>query len=466
MVKEDKSLQNFIDHGATELVPLRRFRNWLVELRSTPEARDWRRRNGTVYLNAEGEFGRGPFTLETRREILRRLLALEMETGFQLITQDELKMIDQMWENEGDLSRRALVETYYEVRGERRRGSGGGPRDRGSGGEQKLKVLILHPHSRYDRYLPDIPAAGRMELVFTDREGPEERWLAAGGDADALVAGPVTPVTAEMIARMPNLRLIHSDGIGVDRIDVEAARRRGIYVCNCAGCNAGPVAELAVTLMSMLLHRTLWGHRMVRSGHQHEAVNILAADPPEDLSTSRVGLVGFGAIGQATAARLRANGSQVFYYAQHRRDPETEARFGAAYLPLEELAETCDIVSLHLPATAESTHLIDRAFFQRMKPGGYLVNTARGAVIDDGALCEAIRSGRLAGAALDAYAPEPVPADHPLVKLAAEFPDRLVLCPHQGGIVQAAFREAARMVFADIEQLMDGKRPDRIVNGL
>lgn len=119
MVKEDKSLQNFIDHGATELVPLRRFRNWLVELRSTPEARDWRRRNGTVYLNAEGEFGRGPFTLETRREILRRLLALEMETGFQLITQDELKTIDQMWENEGDLSRRALVETYYEVRGER-----------------------------------------------------------------------------------------------------------------------------------------------------------------------------------------------------------------------------------------------------------------------------------------------------------------------------------------------------------
>ena len=101
-----------------------------------------------------------------------------------------------------------------------------------------------------------------------------------------------------------------------------------------------------------------------------------------------------------------------------------------------------------------------------MKPGGYLVNTARGAVIDDGALCEAIRSGRLAGAALDAYAPEPVAADHPLVRLAAEFPDRLVLCPHQGGIVQAAFREAARMVFADIEQLMDGKRPDRIVNGL
>jgi len=116
MVKEDKSLQNFIDHGAERLIPLRRFRNWLVELRATPEARDWRRRNGSVYFNAEGEFGRGPFTLQTRKEILRKLLQLEDETGYELITMDELKMIDKMWEDEGDLSRRALVDIYYEVR--------------------------------------------------------------------------------------------------------------------------------------------------------------------------------------------------------------------------------------------------------------------------------------------------------------------------------------------------------------
>ena len=119
MVKEDKSLQNFIDHGATELIPLRRFRNWLVDLRANPEARDWRRRNGSVYFNADGEFGRGPFTLATRREILRRLLLLEDETGFSLITMDELKVIDKLWEDEGDLTRRALVDVYYEVRGQR-----------------------------------------------------------------------------------------------------------------------------------------------------------------------------------------------------------------------------------------------------------------------------------------------------------------------------------------------------------
>jgi len=119
MVKEDKSLQNFIDHGAEKLKDLRAFRNWLVDLRATPEARDWRRRNGTVYFNAEGEFGRGPFTLKTRKTILRELLKLEDKTGYELITMDELKMIDKLWEDEGDLSRRALVDTYYEVRKKR-----------------------------------------------------------------------------------------------------------------------------------------------------------------------------------------------------------------------------------------------------------------------------------------------------------------------------------------------------------
>lgn len=112
-------MKNFIDHGATDLIPLRDFRNWLVELRANPEARDYRRRNGSVYLTASGDFGRGPFTMEARKEILRRLLRLEVETGFELITSDELKMIDKLWEDEGDLSRRSLVEIYAEEKGER-----------------------------------------------------------------------------------------------------------------------------------------------------------------------------------------------------------------------------------------------------------------------------------------------------------------------------------------------------------
>ena len=330
-----------------------------------------------------------------------------------------------------------------------------------------MKVLILTMKKRYDRFAPKDSAAYRAaELIFCDREASEEEWLSAGGDAEVLFVTPVTWVRESLIARMPNLKMIHSEGVGFDRIDLEAARKRGVYVCNNAGCNAGPVAEQAVMLMTMLIHHTLWGHRMVLEGRQGEAVREIEGNVPLDLTAAKVGLVGFGAIGQETAARLRPNGTEVYYYARRRRDEETEKRLGVTYLPLEELATRCDIVSLHLPATAESTHLVDRDFLARMKPGAFLVNTARGAIIDDEALCEAIRSGHLAGAGLDAYAPEPVPADHPLVKLAHEYPDRLILCPHQAGISLSSFRNVYRMLFEDLGRVMAGQRPENIVNGL
>ena len=115
MVKEDKSLKAFIDKGETWLIPLREYRNWLLELRNTPEARDTKRRNGSMYRKADGELGLGPFTMETRKIMLRKLLELEKSTGLDLITLDELKYIDYLWDNEGDLSRRCLVDTYNEV---------------------------------------------------------------------------------------------------------------------------------------------------------------------------------------------------------------------------------------------------------------------------------------------------------------------------------------------------------------
>ena len=117
MVKEDKSLKAFIDRGETWLEPLRDFRNWLLELRSTPSARENKRRNGQMYKKADGEYGLGPFTMESRVEILRRLLQLEVTYNFDLITLEELKFIDKTWDDEGDLSRRTLVDLYYEIKG-------------------------------------------------------------------------------------------------------------------------------------------------------------------------------------------------------------------------------------------------------------------------------------------------------------------------------------------------------------
>ena len=329
-----------------------------------------------------------------------------------------------------------------------------------------MKAMVLSRKERYERFAPDIPIVRETELVFCDRGGTEEDWLAAAGDAEVMIVTPVTRSCGSLISRMPNLRLIQCEGVGFDRIDLETARKQGVYVCNNAGCNARPVAEQTVMMMTMLLHRTLWGDRMVKSGRHGQAVKELEMDVPPDLCMSTVGLVGFGAIGQETAARLRPNGTEVYYYARHRKDEETEKRLGLTYLPLEELTARCDIVSLHLPATAESTHLVDRDFLARMKPGAFLVNTARGAIIDDEALCEAIRSGHLGGAGLDAYAPEPGPADHPLVKLAHECPDRLILCPHQAGISLSSFHNVYRMLFGDLGRVMAGQRPENVVNGL
>lgn len=119
MVKEDKSLKAFIDRGENWLIPLRDYRNWLLEMRTTPGAREYKRRNGTVYRKMDGSLGEGPFTMETRKEMLRRLLRLERDTGLNLITIEELKQIDIMWDNEGDLSRRCLVEIYHDITGKR-----------------------------------------------------------------------------------------------------------------------------------------------------------------------------------------------------------------------------------------------------------------------------------------------------------------------------------------------------------
>ena len=177
---------------------------------------------------------------------------------------------------------------------------------------EQMKVLVLAPEERYKKFMPDTPVSRKAELIFCDRSGTEEDWLVAGADAEVLFVTPVTQITARLIAGMPKLRMIHCEGVGVDRIDLEAARARGIYVCNNAGCNAAAVAELSITLMSMLTHRTLWGDRMVRAGHQLDAQRELDCQIPLDLSAAKVGLIGFGAIGQAAARRLRARYSVSF----------------------------------------------------------------------------------------------------------------------------------------------------------
>ena len=185
-----------------------------------------------------------------------------------------------------------------------------------------------------------------------------------------------------------------------------------------------------------------------------------------ELSACKVGLVGFGDIGRAAAERLAPFGCELYYYTRHRRTPEEERRYGVTYLPLEELAETCDIVSLHCAVTDETRNMVDEDFLARMKPTAYLINTARGDLVDNNALRLALTEGRIAGAGLDTLAPEPVPADHPLVTLPPEIQRRVILAPHLGGITEASFRRAHAHMWRNAQRLAAGERPDSVVNGL
>ena len=329
-----------------------------------------------------------------------------------------------------------------------------------------MKILILGAQARYEKYMPRLPFIRQQELVFLDKSADRQTILTAAGDADMLFVDAITPVEAALIREMPKLKLIHSEGVAYDKIDLAAARERGVWVCNNKGCNAGAVAEQAILLMLMLLRYSLTGDRAVREGRQMEMKERCMVEGITELSACRVGLVGFGDIAKATAERLAAFGCEVYYYTLHRRSREEEEQYGVTYLTLEELAASCDIVSLHCAVTETTRNMVNEAFLDRMKSTAYLVNTARGDLVDNLALRQALMDGTIAGAGLDTIAPEPVPADHPLLTMPAPACDKLVLAPHLGGITEASFRRSHLHMWRNAERVADGHRPDNIVNGL
>lgn len=329
-----------------------------------------------------------------------------------------------------------------------------------------MKVLIWGPKARYVGDMPSFVAELPLERIFCPRKLALETMFPQHSDADFLFVDAITPVTRDVMAQMPNLKLVHSEGVGFNSIDLTAAKERGIFVCNNKGCNAAPVAEHAIMLMLMALRHGITGHNAVRAGQQiHYKERVMAASAPE-LGEQAIGLIGFGDIAQATAARLVPFGCKVYYYAPHRRPVELEAQLQATYLPLEELVATCDIISLHCAVTPETTNMIDAQLISTMKPNAILVNTSRGELVDNLALREALIGGKIAGAAFDTLAPEPTPADHPLVDLPEEAQTRVVYSPHLGGISGGSFRRGHENMWNSLRLIMEGQRPNNIVNGL
>lgn len=327
-----------------------------------------------------------------------------------------------------------------------------------------MRLLVIGDEKRVAKYLPDLPIVHEVETVVVGRGTPDDEILARVDDADFIVADAVSPVSAKLIDAYSSLKLIHSEGVAYNVIDVAAAREHGVVVCNNAGVNAGAVAEQAVLLMLSCLRHVVEGDAAVHAGQQIKMKERLMVQGIRELGDCTVGLVGLGAIAVQTAKRLRAFGCNIVYWNRNRRSPEYEAELGVRYLPLDELARTCDIVSLHVPVTPETENLVDASFLASMKGDAVLINTARGEIVDQEALAEALVAGTIGAAGLDTLSPEPVAADHPLALLTGEAANRLVLSPHIGGVTEGMFRRAWTCIWQNIARVAAGEQPINIVS--
>ena len=303
-------------------------------------------------------------------------------------------------------------------------------------------------------------------MVDLKSDLPVEEYLRQAGDADFIIVDAITTISDELIRQMPNLLVIHSEGVAFNAIDLKAADECGVYVCNAKGMNAMAVAEQAVLLMVGMLRNMVVNDAAVRNGHQIETKEgYMQNGNLYELADCSVGLVGFGDIAQKTAHLLKAYGvKEIYYYKRHRLDPEQEQQFGVQYRELDDLLASSRIVSLHLPVTDATMHMADHDFFAKMQPGSYLVNTARGELVDDAALIEALKSERLAMAGLDTLDHEPVLKNHPLLNQSSGITRRLLLSPHIGGITAASFYRGYAMIDEDLRLITQGRKPKRVVN--
>ena len=271
----------------------------------------------------------------------------------------------------------------------------------------------------------------------------------AVADAEVLLH-VITPVTPAMMDAAPGLRLIQKIGVGLNTIDLEAARARGIAVCNMPGRNSQAVAEFTLGLMLAVLRRIAvldWRTRACEGWSLDPAVY----DTMGEIGGRTVGFVGFGSVPSRLAPALEALGARVLYTATGLK-PGREASFRS----FDTLLEEVDILSLHAPLTTQTRGLIAAAALARLRPGAVLVNTARGGLVDEAALADALRSGRLSGAGLDVFAQEPVVGRHPL----AEF-EGVVMTPHAAWNTPETLTRSLSVAFDNVERL---ERGDSLLN--
>jgi glyoxylate reductase len=294
-----------------------------------------------------------------------------------------------------------------------------------------------------------------IEVRGDDKPIPPEKLATACKDVEGLmVAG--ARVTEEVLKKAPRLRAISNVGVGYDNIDLVGCNARRIPVTNTAGVLEETTADLAFALLLAAARRIVLGDRYIREDRWHHWQWSLLHG--FDVHHKTLGIYGFGKIGQAMARRGRGFGMRVLYYQRRRAPEEIERESGARLVDRETLFRESDFVSLHVPLTAATDHSVSTRELALMKPSAFLVNTARGRVLDEGALVEALEHGQIAGAALDVFEREP--QIHP----GLEGKKNVVLTPHIGSAtIETRFR-MAQAAAENLAALLEGQRPANIVN--
>ena len=323
--------------------------------------------------------------------------------------------------------------------------------------ERKRPLVVV------TRKLPDVIETRMMELFETrlnhdDVALDRDQMAAAMREADVLVPTVTDRIDADLLAKSgPQLKLVASFGTGVDHIDLTAAKSRGLTVTNTPGVLTEDTADMTMALILAVARRLAEGERLVRGGQWTgwSPTGMLGAR----LGGKRLGIIGMGRIGQAVARRARAFALSVHYHNRHRVHPEVEAELDATYWPsLDQMLSRMDIVSVNCPRTPATFHLLSARRLKLLQPHAYVVNTARGEVVDENALARMLSRGELAGAGLDVFEHEPA-VNPKLMQL-----HNVVLLPHMGSATIEGRVDMGEKVIINIKTFVDGHTPpDRVI---
>jgi D-3-phosphoglycerate dehydrogenase len=273
-------------------------------------------------------------------------------------------------------------------------------------------------------------------------------------EADGLITRGSIKISRELMESSPRLKVVGVHGIGCDHVDLDAAKELGITVCNTPDALTVTVAEMTMALTMSLMRNVVSSDKAVRKGEWHRKYSDLIG---VELAGKRVGIVGLGRIGEATAKRMKAFNADVIYWSRTRK-PDIENQYGLIWKEFVDLLKESDIISLHVPSTQETRHIIGKNEFDLMKQGVYLINTARGKIIDEEELIKALKSGKIKAAALDVFENEPLSTESPLC-----FMDNVILTPHLGASNLEGMQRMALQVAEGVLKSINGLEPSNRV---